>query len=158
MLSDQDRLICIQDRAEQLSTCCKVAVGAAVYNPLGQRLSFGFNMSMPDNCKEKGCHRINVYGEDSDSHRLPSDCYALHAEIHALMLAARLGHCTNHCTLYVSRYPCEACARAIVAAGVDKVIYSGKQSISEQTAQILKPVEVIHIPVEVTYVGGESDE
>ena len=44
--------------------------------------------------------------------------------------------------MIVTRYPCEACARAIVAAGITKVIYGGVEEISSQTKEIFERNEV----------------
>lgn len=142
-------------KAKKMSTCCKAQVGAMLYKD-GRQLNFACNTSMPDNCKVKGCHRIKVYGEDSKNHRLPSDCYALHAEINAISTAARQSLPKLYgATLYVSRYPCEACARAIVAAGITKVIYGGIEQISAQTEQIFRNAG---IQVEFIYTvwGGDT--
>jgi dCMP deaminase len=142
----------LRANAKEYSTCVKAQVGARIITPrTNKTISEAYNVTMPDNCKEVGCHRIKLYGEDSYLHRLPSDCYALHAEIGAIGKAAC---CSSKTLLYktmiVTRYPCEACARAIVAAGIKKVIYSGTEYISEQTESIFakNDVQVIFIPEE----------
>lgn len=147
----KDKLYKLHTYAKAHSTCCKAQVGAMIIKS-GKILAYKCNTSMPDNCKKQGCHRIKVYGEDSKLHRLPSDCYALHAEINAIATAARIENTsvgTHDATMYVTRYPCEACARAIVAAGIDRVIYSGIEKISDQTRDIFKNgnVEVIYVPI-----------
>jgi deoxycytidylate deaminase len=48
---------------------------------------------------------------------------AVHAEMDALMGAARTGHSTVGTRLFVTTFPCHYCARHIVAAGVDEVQY-----------------------------------
>jgi cytidine deaminase len=48
---------------------------------------------------------------------------AVHAEMCALMNAARRGIPVKGCTLYVTTFPCHECARHIIAAGIDKVVY-----------------------------------
>lgn len=147
----------IHEKAKKLSTCCKAQVGAEIHK--SGCLSFGYNLSMPGNCKADGCHRMKIYGEDSKNHRLPSDCYAIHAEIYAIATAARSLHGAGlyGATMYVTRYPCEACARAIVAAGIKRVIYGGIEEVSEQTQQILDlgDVEAVYIPIEW---GGDTNE
>ena len=152
--SARQRLKLCNSRAKELSTCCKAQVGAYIYH-CGHPVVFGWNCTMPDSCLEKGCHRVREYGEDSKLHRLPSDCYALHAEIHALALAAKGGISVYNGTIYVSRYPCEACARAIVAAGIRKVVYGGVEEISAQTKQIFSNA---NIEVEFIYQewGGDT--
>lgn len=47
----------------------------------------------------------------------------VHAEMSALMDAARLGHSVKDATLYCTTFPCHMCAKHIVASGVRKVIF-----------------------------------
>lgn len=47
----------------------------------------------------------------------------LHAEMSALMDAARLGRSVNNGILYCTTFPCHMCAKHIVAAGVSKVVF-----------------------------------
>lgn len=49
-----------------------------------------------------------------------------HAERNAIYNAARVGTSTDNCTLYASHFPCIDCARAIVQAGITKVVISNK--------------------------------
>lgn len=48
---------------------------------------------------------------------------SVHAEMAALMSAARLGIPVNGATLYCTTFPCHMCARHIVASGVKRVVY-----------------------------------
>jgi len=48
---------------------------------------------------------------------------AVHAEMAALMDAARRGVAVEGCTMYVTTFPCHLCARHIVAAGITRVVY-----------------------------------
>ncbi len=48
---------------------------------------------------------------------------AVHAEMAALMDAARRGVSTKGATLYCTTFPCHICAKHIVAAGVRRVVY-----------------------------------
>jgi len=48
---------------------------------------------------------------------------AVHAEMDALIGAARTGHSTVGARLFVTTFPCHYCARHVVAAGVDEVQY-----------------------------------
>lgn len=47
----------------------------------------------------------------------------VHAEMAALMTAAREGRSVRGCTLYTTTYPCHECARLIIAAGITRVVY-----------------------------------
>ena len=48
---------------------------------------------------------------------------AVHAEMDAILSAARTGASPRGCRLFVSTFPCHYCARHIVAAGIDEVQY-----------------------------------
>lgn len=47
----------------------------------------------------------------------------VHAEMHAICEAARLGREIQNSSLYCTTFPCHMCARHIIAAGVKEVIY-----------------------------------
>ncbi len=47
----------------------------------------------------------------------------VHAEMAALMDAARRGASVAHATLYTTTFPCHDCAKHIVAAGIRRVVY-----------------------------------
>jgi deoxycytidylate deaminase len=48
---------------------------------------------------------------------------AVHAEMAALMCAARRGVAVDGCTLFTTTFPCHECARHIVAAGIARVVF-----------------------------------
>jgi len=47
----------------------------------------------------------------------------VHAEMAALLTAARKGITTEGCVLYTTTFPCHDCARHLVAAGIQKVVF-----------------------------------
>jgi len=48
---------------------------------------------------------------------------AVHAEMAALIDAARRGVSVSGCTMYVTTFPCHLCARHIVAAGIRRLVF-----------------------------------
>jgi dCMP deaminase len=50
---------------------------------------------------------------------------ALHAEQNALLSAAMIGTPCAGATMYVTCQPCNTCAKMIINAGIEKVIYEG---------------------------------
>jgi cytidine deaminase len=48
---------------------------------------------------------------------------AVHAEMAALIDAARRGVPVAGCTMYVTTFPCHLCARHVVAAGIKRLVY-----------------------------------
>jgi len=139
-----ERLELAQRYAKVHSGCTKVSVGSVVFKK-DIIVALGANKTMPNICRSEGCLRIEKYGENSKLHRDPSDCRAIHSEIEAIASSREI---LEGSTIYVTRYPCEACARAIVAAGIYKVVYGREQVISEETESILSygRVEVVHFP------------
>lgn len=131
--------------ADKMSGCRKVAVGSAIVKE-GSIISLGANRAIPDLCKSpRGCLRVEKYGEDSKLHRNPEDCRAIHSEIDAI---CHLRESAKGATIFVTRYPCESCAKAIIAAGIKRVNYSGSAEISEQTRHMFESanVFVMHMP------------
>lgn len=48
----------------------------------------------------------------------------IHAELNAIAQAARLGHAIDGAVIYTTAFPCNECAKAIIASGIRK-IYAG---------------------------------
>lgn len=122
--------------ASKMSGCGKVQVGSVIVNN-GAMTAFGSNRALPDLCKTpRGCLRVALYGDDSKSHRDPADCRAIHSEIDAICYASANGIPTKGAYLFVTRYPCEACAKAIIAAGIRRVYYGGTARPSDMTLDL----------------------
>ena len=148
IINSKEFLDSAQDYANQRSGCKKVAVGCILIPKKGDKIHiYGCNRAVPVDCRKVGCRRVALYGEDSKNHRLPSDCRAVHSEIDAITQAAKWGYSVYGGTMYITRYPCEACARAIVSAGVKQVYYGRAQEISKQTQEIFDSghVRVKHV-------------
>lgn len=118
--------------AKEMSGCTKVAVGSCIVKDKAI-VALGANRTLPDLCKTRGCLRIELYGDNAKSHRNPEDCRALHSEFDAIGNAAKNGVNLEGATIYVTRYPCEACARIIIASGIKKVVYGRNQKVSDMT-------------------------
>lgn len=127
-----------QKYADSATGCRKVAVGSLIVKN-GHIIGFGANRAMPDLCcSPRGCMRVEKYGDDSKAHRNPEDCRAIHSEIDAICSAACEGIPLSGATIVVTRYPCESCAKAIITAGITKVIYGGTARISKQTEELFE--------------------
>lgn len=134
----KDCLDMAQSYSGLVSGCKKVAVGSVIVDE-GNVLAVGANRCVPDSCKTpRGCLRVEKYGENSKSHRNPEDCRAIHSEIDAICSAASSGVSVKGASIFVTRYPCEGCAKAIIAAGIRKVYYGGTARISPQTADMFE--------------------
>ena len=121
--------------AKKMTGCTKVSVGSCIVTRSGAVI-LGANKVIGKHCKRDGCFRIAKYGDNAKTHRNPDDCLAIHSEIDAICNAAFEGISLEGATIFVTRYPCEACARAIARAGIKNVIYGREQEISPMTKQI----------------------
>ena len=142
MYRDMDYLIMAGNFAKRETGCTKVAVGSVITNDK-LLVAVGANRAIPCLCQtDRGCLRVEKYGDNAKTHRNPDDCRAIHSEIDAICSAAKTGESVQGGTIYVTRYPCEACARAIVAAGIKTVVFGRSQDISEQTKAIFETAGV----------------
>lgn len=135
-----------QNYAEMTSTCSKVHVGSLLVTAELEEF-LGCNHGIERCCSLEGCYRVEKYGENSKLHRLPSDCVAIHSEVDAICKAARKGVSLEGAIIFVTRYPCESCARAIIMSGIRKVYYGRKEPISEMTEKMFveSGTQVVHV-------------
>ena len=108
------------------STCIRRKVGAVIVKDK-TIISTGYNgapKGMP-NCIDNPnrCYRT--------AHNIPSGeqldkCFAVHAEINAIMNAKNSGHDLTDSVLYVTTFPCSSCAKALIQAGVKRICYLDK--------------------------------
>jgi len=92
-------------------------------------VSVGFN-GFPRGIRECESTKCALHGDEKnilDSHRWKRpEKYqrAEHAERNAIYNAARLGIKLEGSTLFCTHLPCDACARAIIQAGIKRVVYN----------------------------------
>ena len=90
-------------------------VGACIVDPNHKVVSIGYN-GMP-----RGVDDDQIpwgHGEGLDSKYL----YVCHAEFNAI-LNNRDGSALNGCRIYVTLFPCNECAKAIVQTGIKEIVY-----------------------------------
>lgn len=106
------------------STCTRRQIGAIVVSDVGEIKSSGYNgnpRGIP-HCDDLGCIRDKL-GIPSGT-RLET-CTAVHAEQNALIQA---GTNSRGSTLYSTIVPCPICARIILNAQIQRVVYIGDYS------------------------------
>ncbi|MFV0380449.1 MAG: deoxycytidylate deaminase [Anaerorhabdus sp.] len=89
-------------------------VGAVIVDKNNRVVSIGYN-GFPQGCsdddypwKKTGDFLENKYA------------YVVHAELNAILNAPRSIH---ECKIYVSLFPCNECAKAIIQSGIKEIIY-----------------------------------
>lgn len=103
------------------STCLRRRVGAVLVRDR-QILSTGYN-GAPKNivhCDEAGCLRAELNIPPGERHEI---CRGSHAEINAIAQAAAAGTATRGSWLYCTHEPCVYCAKALINAGCERVIF-----------------------------------
>jgi len=93
-----------------LSRCKRLKVGAVLVRD-NRIISIGYNGTPTGLDNECEC---NDTTKES----------VVHAEMNAIMFAAKNGIGTDKCTLYVTDAPCYGCTRSIIQAGIVRVVYS----------------------------------
>lgn len=86
-------------------------------------LTTGYNgaPSGVKNCMERqACMRQEQNIPSGTKHEI---CYAIHAEQNAIIQAAKLGISIDKATLYCTHQPCVICAKMIVNAGIERIVY-----------------------------------
>lgn len=124
------------------SKCWWRQVGAvAVKN--GEIIFRGFNKMLPteDECYKIGCIRDSIAPGKS-----PEICSVTHAEATIISLAARNGVSLKDTTLYVTHFPCPACAKLVALAGFKKLVYFRGSSVFDgERVMASRGVDIIKI-------------
>jgi len=98
--------------ASERATCPRMHCGCVLVKDR-EVVATGYNGSIPgdDHCEDVGCLVV-------DNHCVRTN----HAEMNAIVQAARKGHIIDGGTAYVTNMPCTTCAKALIAAGVKRVV------------------------------------
>lgn len=89
-------------------------VGAVIVDRNNKVVSIGYN-GLPQGCSD------DSFPWTKEGNMLESKyAFVVHAELNAILNAPRS---VADCILYVSLFPCNECAKAIIQSGIKKVIY-----------------------------------
>lgn len=105
------------------STCVRRKVGALIVKD-NRILASGYNGAPKGltHCEEIGCRRQELNIPSGERHEL---CRAIHAEQNAIIQAATYGVSIKDAVIYVTTQPCVLCAKMIVNAGINRIIFQG---------------------------------
>ncbi len=117
MLSDKN-FINIAKELATASKCVSKQVGAVIVKN-GRILSTGYNGT------PAGFTNCNEYwnGEYTAEHHEWSKTYEIHAEMNAIIWAAREGISIEGATIYVTLEPCSECSKNVIASGIKRIVY-----------------------------------
>lgn len=105
-------------------------VGACIVDEDNKVVSIGYN-GMPRHIDEENLSWNK--GEGLDSKYL----YVCHAEFNAI-LNTRNGSALKNCILYVTLFPCNECAKAIIQVGIKEVVYLDNKYENQISTQASK--------------------
>lgn len=122
------------------STCKRLHVGAAIVKEK-RVISCGYNgtPSGMEHCCDVFKDVDLTTQENREKHHEFSEKYEIHAEQNAICYAAKEGIEIEGCTIYTTTECCLNCAKAIVAAGIKRVVFGEKYNrTSEGTDFLIK--------------------
>ncbi len=120
MLTDKNFLAIAYEIASA-SKCVSRHTGAVIVKE-GRIVSTGYNGTPAGytNCRD------HFKGEYTPEHHDWSYKYEIHAEMNAIVWAARNGIAIEGATMYCTYEPCFDCVRAIIAAGLKRIVFAEK--------------------------------
>ena len=127
MLNDIN-FINIAHELSKASKCVSKQVGAVIVKN-GRILSTGYNGTPAGftNCCD---HWNNEY---TSQHHEWSKTYEIHAEMNAIIWAAREGISINDATIYVTLEPCSDCSKNLIASGIKRIVYDKSYEHTESS-------------------------
>ena len=100
-------------------------VGACIVDSENKVVSIGYN-GLP-----RGCSDAEFPWSREGGFRDSKYAYVVHAELNAILNSPRP---VKDCVLYVSLFPCNECAKAIIQSGIRKVVFdSDKYADTDST-------------------------
>lgn len=110
----------IADEMSRFSHCVSHKVAAVVVKD-NRILSTGINGTPAgfDNCDEI----FEAGNFDREKHHQFSENYEIHAEINAILFAAKNDISIDGAVLYTNLHPCNHCLKAICNSGIKKIYY-----------------------------------
>lgn len=125
-------------------------IGSVLVGPDNEIRSTGYN-GFPRGCCDDFAYR---------QERPEKYFFMSHSEVNCIFNAARVGIPTKSCTLYTMAYPCADCARAIIQAGITKVVvhkqYTENMNVESWKESFVRSAEMFdETHVEVVLWDGE---
>lgn len=124
-LAEHQKFMKEAEKEAEKAKCWWRQVGAVAVKD-GKVIFCGFNKMLPndDECYKIGCIRDSI-----QPGKQPEICSVTHAEATIISLAAKEGVSLDGTTLYVTHFPCPACAKLVALVGFRKLVYSRGSSV-----------------------------
>lgn len=139
MLTDKN-FINVAREIATASKCVSKQVGAVIVKD-GRILSTGYNGTPAGytNC----CSHWD--GKYTKEHHEWSKTYEIHAEMNAIIWAARKGISIEGASIYVTLEPCSECSKNLIASGIQRIVYEKayEYTNSDVVSKFLKDNDVV---------------
>lgn len=118
-----DYFIRIAHAVAARSDCRRASVGAVIVDVNRRIVSTGYVGTFPgqDGCLEGACPRGKLSHQECAPGTAYGNCISFHAEVNALLYSDRSRH--DGGTVYVTREPCDWCAKLIGASGLVRSVW-----------------------------------
>ncbi|KHJ40684.1 cytidine and deoxycytidylate deaminase zinc-binding region [Trichuris suis] len=127
-LEDEDYFMSLAVLSAKRSKDPVTQVGACIVNEDGQVISVGYN-AMPVGCDDN-CMPWDKRSQDRLETKYP---YVCHAEMNAIVNAGN--EQLNGCSIYVTLFPCNICAKVLLKSGIRRVIDFTRYGSSSDTEE-----------------------
>lgn len=124
----------ITEMVASRSTCDRAFVGCTLVNEDHRIVSTGYNGSVSGNP-----HCIDVGHTMRDGHCIAT----IHAEMNALLYAAREGISVKGTIAYITHFPCLNCTKALIQAGIKEIIYRDDYRVDPYAVELLERNNII---------------
>lgn len=123
------------------SHCTSIKVGCILVKN-NRIISTGYNGTPAgsDNCDD-----IFVNNFDREIHHAFSEACEIHAEINAIITAARYGISIENSYLYTNIQPCSNCLKTICNSGISKIVYRKKYDKANYSKELINMLNKLHI-------------
>jgi len=150
-ISDSNIAVCYLKHLVEVTTplysCNRPPGAAGALIVLRDRVIYGWVAPPPSSpsCLNDGC-------EIENGHCVRN----IHAEVQAIIRSARRGMSTEQATMYSILKPCYNCTKAIIHAGIKRVLYAGIAYDEERTNKILRDAGVPYHYIDIGLEYGND--
>ncbi|MCD4705013.1 dCMP deaminase [bacterium] len=130
------------------ATCPRMHCGCVLVRDK-QILATGYNGSIPGDvhCEDVGCYVV-------DNHCIRT----IHGEMNALLQCSRHAVSTDGATAYVTNMPCTNCAKALIVAGIKRiVVFSDYHATEAEEFLEIAKVELCRLKVPEKMINYDLD-
>ena len=141
MTTKKDKLFMdVAERTSTESSCISKKVGCVIVKDK-RIISMGYNGTPSGyiNCDEHFKDKQWMVQDNlwRQHHHRWSDIHEIHAEMNAIMFAAKNGIPIDGATLYCTLFPCQHCLKNLLQCGIKKIIYRDEYDLGQYNQDFL---------------------